>query len=236
MYIKKLGLLSLVVIAGMAVYAQDPAMGSSSTTPTLKTPMAVAPRFGIKAGANIATLEPDNYRSGNTYSANSKTSLYAGLFANIPLSGMLRFQPELLYSRQGAKSNTTTIGTGTGGSTVTTNSKFEQDLSYINLPLMFQYQTPGGFMAELGPQIGYAISANKVFDNGGEENNEDSFDSFDLAAGLGLGYMSRVGLGINARYNFGLANIIQEGNTKDGPELKNRVLQIGLSYQFGANK
>jgi hypothetical protein len=52
-----------------------------------------------------------------------------------------------------------------------------------------------------------------------------------------LGYVTRVGLGFNARYNFGLTNIIDEGESDLMiGELKNRGLQIGLSYQFGAYK
>lgn len=230
MYMKKLSLLSLVFVTGMAVHAQDPAMGTTST-PTLRTPMASATRFGIKAGVNLATLEPDNYSGGNTFTANSKTSFHGGFFANIPLNGMLRFQPELLFSSQGAKVKATTVGTGTS-----TTESYEQDLSYIALPLMFQYQTAGGFMVELGPQASYLIDAKKNGPGSAESSNEPDFDRFDVAAVGGIGYLSRVGLGVNARYNFGLANILDEGQAKGGQELKNRIFQVGLVYQFGANK
>ena len=228
---KKISLLSFVIAAGLSVSAQDPAMGSTTSTPTLRTPMAVVPRFGIKAGANFATLNSNNYSGGNTYDANSKTSIKAGLFANIPLGGLLRFQPELLYNSMGAKVKATTVGTGT-----TTTESYEQDLTYISVPLMFQVQSPGGFFVELGPQVGYLVDATKDGPGETETENEPIFDKFDIAASGGIGFMSRVGLGIGARYNFGLTNILDEGQSKDGPELKNRVLSVGLVYQFGANK
>ncbi|MEJ7911719.1 MAG: porin family protein [Chitinophagaceae bacterium] len=227
---KKISLLSLAFVTGMSVYAQDPAMGSSSST-TLKTPMSSAPRFGIKGGVNLANLEPDNFSGGNVYAANSKTSIHAGLFVNVPLGGMLRFQPELLYSSQGGKVKETRVGTGTS-----TSETYEQDFGYVALPLMFQYQTPGGFLVEAGPTASYLVDATKDGPGDSETENEPRFDRFDVAAGLGLGFVSRVGLGFNVRYNFGLSNVLDEGQAKGGEEIKNRVLQIGLNYQFGANK
>ncbi|HVG12254.1 MAG TPA: porin family protein, partial [Flavisolibacter sp.] len=155
----------------------------------------------------------------------------AGLFANIPIGGLLRFQPELLYNSMGAKVKATTVATGS-----TLTESYEQDLTYISLPLMLQVQSPGGFFVEAGPQVSYLVDATKDGPGETETENEPIFDKIDIGASAGIGYMSRVGLGIGARYNFGLTNILDEGQSKDGPELKNRVLSIGLVYQFGANK
>ncbi len=225
---KKIGLLSLVIVAGLAVSAQDPAMGSGSSTPTLRTPMAVAPRFGIKGGANLANLIVRGDAANNSYETNRKTSFYGGLFANIPMGGMFRFQPEVLYSSQGAKVvNAFTAGTVQG------TDRFEQDLGYIAVPLMVQVQAPGGFFIEAGPQVSYLVSDKR---NESSVRPELDFDRVDVAGAAGLGYLSRVGLGINARYNFGLANIINDGDSKEGLEMKNSVIQVGLVYQFGANK
>lgn len=227
MYMKKLSLLSLSFITGVSVFAQDPAMGSSST-PTLRTPMETITRFGIKGGANLANLIVRGDVPGDTYETNRKTSFYGGFFANIPLGGMLRFQPEVLYSSQGAK----VINNFTSGS-VTGTDRYEQDLGYIAVPLMFQVQSPGGFFIEAGPQLSYLVTDKR---NETSSRPETDFDRFDIAASGGLGYLSRVGLGLNARYNFGLANIVNDGGNKDGLEMKNSVIQIGLVYQFGANK
>jgi hypothetical protein len=226
MYMKKLGLLSLVVIAGMAVYAQDPAMGSATTTPMLKTPLAKVPRFGVKAGANLATLVTKDFPVTETYNVRSKTSLYAGVFANIPLGAVVNFQPELQYSSQGAK-----VTHGFVGGT----EKYEQDLGYIALPLMFQFRTASGFYVEAGPQASYMVSDEKK-DVSGPARPDLDFDRFDIAGAAGLGFLSRVGIGVDARYNFGLANIIDDGGAKTGLQVKNSVIQIGLIYHFGANK
>ncbi len=227
---KKLSLLTLVFATGMSVYAQDQGMGMT-TSPTLRTPMSTAARFGVKGGVNLATLNFNHYPAADNINTNNKTSFHVGFLANVPLGGMMRFQPELLYSGHGSKiSQNVTTGAST------TNQSYEQDLNYIAVPMMFQYQSLGGFVIEAGPQVSYLVQAKQDGPGNMETENEGGYDRFDIAGAAGIGYLSRVGLGINARYNFGLANIIDDGGSKDGPEQKNRVISIGLSYHFGANK
>ncbi len=220
---KKISLVSLMFVAAVSVKAQDRPIGTSST-PTLRTPMAVTPRFGIKGGANIANLIVKKVPSPEEYKTNSKTSFYGGFFVNIPLSEMIRFQPELLYSSQGSK----VVNKYLGGT-----DTYEQDLGYIALPLMVQYQAMG-FFAEVGPQLSFLVTDKR--NNATSARPELDFDRIDVGGAAGLGYLSRVGLGVNARYNFGLANIIDDGGSKDGLEIKNSVIQVGLVYHFGANK
>jgi hypothetical protein len=221
---KKISLFALAFSSSMALFAQENVN---------RTPMAVKPYFGIKGGVNLSKLRPDNYSSMEP-STNLKTTAHAGVLVNIPLNatGTFAVQPELLYSRQGSKmKTTTTIGT------VTTTNAYEQDLGYIALPIMLQARTLGGFYVETGPQAAYLINAQQEGPGSNSETeNKASFDNFDLSWGLGLGYMTRMGLGIGARYNHGLTNTLEEGDADDGPELKNSVINIGLKWYFGANK
>jgi hypothetical protein len=221
---KKISLFALTLTTGMALFAQENVN---------RTAMAVKPYFGIKGGVNLAKLRPDNYTTMEP-STNLKTTAHAGVAFNLPLNttGTFAVQPELLYSRQGSKmKTTTTIGT------VTTTNAYEQDLHYIALPIMLQAKTLGGFFVETGPQAAYLINAKQEGPgNNNETDNKDSFDHFDLSWGLGVGYMTRMGLGIGARYNHGLTNTFEEGDADDGPELKNSVINIGLTWFFGAGK
>jgi hypothetical protein len=222
---KKISLFALALTTSVAMFAQN----YEKTTP-----MATAPRFGIKAGVNLAEMRANGYASGSQPSSEMKTSMNGGFFYNAPLgTGGLAIQPELVYSGQGGKMSTPAMGT-----TPATNS--EQDLSYINLPIMLQWKAPGGFFVETGPQAGYLIRGKLETGTTGNTDNKDQFDHFDFSWGAGLGYLSRIGLGINARYNLGLSNVLEDngGNnsSNDGPELKNKVVQIGLFWQFGAGK
>ena len=95
-------------------------------------------------------------------------------------------------------------------------------------------------MVETGPQLGFLISA-KV-DGTGPQGWSDGGDlkdrrkQLDFLWGAGLGYMSRIGLGVHARYNYGFSNVLNADNNQAQGELKNRVMQFGVMYEFGAHK
>ena len=214
---KKISFIALAIIASTALFAQD--------EPTLRTERTTSPTFGIKLGVSLAKFRGENFNPAPNW--NRKTTINGGLTANFPM-GKGAFAPELLYMGAGSKFDFTP----TGGPTVAG----EQDLHYIALPLMFQIKPAAGFFIELGPQVGYLVSV-----SGDEDNallDEEGFDNFDLAINGGLGYMSRIGLGINARYSYGLTGLLSEtGQANFGDaELKNSAIQFGLTYMFGANK
>ena len=56
-------------------------------------------QFGLKAGANFATLSRHLRPDG----AKTKVDFHGGGFAHIPLFNSFFLQPEVLYSGQGAK-------------------------------------------------------------------------------------------------------------------------------------
>src|SRR5215217_6130479 len=92
---KKTSLFMLMCMAGVISFAQD--------QPQLTKPMEVKPRFGIKGGVNLASLEIDDDTPATNFNTNSKTSFHVGVYANIPISEMFRFQPEILYMGAGSK-------------------------------------------------------------------------------------------------------------------------------------
>jgi hypothetical protein len=232
MRMKKMSLFALALATSAAVYAQE-------SQPQLRTPMEVKTRLGIRAGANLSTVNMGNQASvvdGAVTGANSKTSYNAGLLLNIPFgTGVFRFQPEVGFSSQGARFQG---GTGTG-------FRYEQDLNYINVPLNFQWMvSPNGFFVQTGPQIGFLTNARTkdASGMGAPENNTDlkgRFNTTDIAWSAGVGFVSRIGLGVDARYNLGLRNVRNE-TTGTTPMMtgnwRNNVAQIGLIYHFGAGK
>ena len=198
--------------------------------------MAVESRFGIKGGVNIATLNNKDYPSSADFKSNTKTGFHGGFFVNVPMGSVIKFQPELLYSLQGAKSRIN-IATPTGS----VSSNYKTHLHYLNLPLMFQARpASGGFYVELGPQLSYLLSAkNKDISNVAgvtERDIKSELKKIDVASCGGIGFVTRVGLGNDARYNWGFLNVLDDNNPANiaGTKLRNRVLQIGLFYQFGA--
>jgi hypothetical protein len=204
---KKISLVALAFCISAVGFAQD--------NPQLRTPMEKKVRFGIRAGANLASL---NLTDVSGVEVNTKTSMHGGLFVNAPLGGSFAIQPGLEYSGQGAKWK---MGT--------TNS--EIDMHYLNVPIMVQWKSTGGFFVETGPQAGFLLGASV-----NDVDADEGYDKFDLSWGTGLGYLSRMGLGANARYNLGLTNTLDDDGSSSSSKAKNSVIQLGLVYQFGAHK
>lgn len=165
--------------------------------------------FGVKAGLNIANL------TGDLEGTSSLASFNAGALVNIPVSSMFSVQPEVLYSGEGAKVD--------GG---------KYQFNYINIPVLFQYNNPTGFIAEVGPQIGLLTSAKAKADGGGSTDVKDYLKSTNFSAVVGVGYKLAMGLGFNARYNIGLSNISDE----DGGTIKTGTFAVGAFWAFGTKK
>ena len=159
--------------------------------------------FGLKGGVNLANLE-------NTANTESRTGFNVGALAHFHVSPRFALQPELQFSTQGAKMNN-------GGT---------HENNYINLPLMGQVMFGEGFRLQTGPKIGYLVSSKA--DSGNNKTDLDNiYEKTDFSWSVGAGYLTRNGLGFDARYNIGLNDISQNNN-----DVKNRVWQIGLFYQF----
>ena len=236
---KKISFILLAFATSQALFAQ-------STNYEKSTPMTVTTRFGVKAGVNMSEFRIDNSDNSSVAapSTQMRTSFNAGVFANIPIGGMFRFQPEVNYSGQGSK-ETASYSYTVGTNTTTGTMNFTQKMGYINVPLLIQLQTTSGFYVEVGPQAGYLISAKQDMTgntggtaNTGETDNKSYFRKLDWDAVGGIGYLSRIGLGVDARYNWGLRNIYDKENSANAnqPSLKNSSFQFGLFWQFGEGK
>ncbi len=162
--------------------------------------------IGFKAGVNIANL-------GTNLSPKPSAliGLHAGLLAHIHVADKFAVQPEVVYSMQGAKDN----------------SNSELRLGYLNVPVLVQYMFSNGLRLETGPQAGILLSA-KEKDNNISVDVKEGVNDFDFSWAAGVGYLSKMGLGADARFNFGLSDI----NKNNTGKLKNNVAQIGLFYQF----
>ena len=172
-------------------------------------------QFGIKGGVNIATLN-DEDRVPDAQ-VKSRLGFHVGALAHIHLSDHWALQPEVMYSKEGAEYN---FPTYTG----------KTDLNYVNVPVLVQYLTGSGFRLQTGPQIGFLTSA-KFERPMNFETEKNDIDDTNFSWAFGLGYLTKSGFGIDARFNIGLSNMYKDG-IYPGQELKSRVGQIGVFYQF----
>ncbi len=230
MCMKKVSLFLLVSVASLASMAQ-------SDQPQLKTPMEVKPMFGVKGGVNLASLEIDDDTPTTEFETNSKTSFHLGVYGNIPLSSMFRLQPELLYFGGGSKVDGTPLSGNQG-----TKATYEADLDYVAIPVKLQLMTKGGFFVEAGPQFSFLTTARQDNNTGTDPDIKDEgiIRKTDFSVVGGIGYTSRIGLGLHATYMHGITNVFNTGNQRAtnpiGGDVSNRGILIGLHYSFGANK
>jgi hypothetical protein len=171
-------------------------------------------QFGVKAGTNFATLA-----GAGSEGATTKVDFHGGGFARIPLVNSFFLQPELVYSRQGAKATS-------DGYVININQ------SYLNIPVLAKWQHSSGFYGETGPQLGFLLAAN-VSAGGSSQDVRSSYKSTDFSWAFGVGYkLPLISAGIDARYNVGLSNIAAQ--EVSGYPVRNSVFQLGVFYVFGA--
>lgn len=195
-------LLSLCIVVGTMAFAQS----------------TDGPRFGIKAGGNLSSFTGSDSKS--------KVGFYAGAIVNIPISDAFSVQPEVVYSQQGAKAK------DDYEMATYTVKNMEQTLSYINVPVMLQYNVTPEFYLEAGPEFGLLVNAQAKGDINGSSyktNNKDSMKSFNFGAGIGLGYRFTENLGVSVRYIAGITKILKNDF---GDSSKNTNIQLGLNYYF----
>ena len=206
---KKILFLSIASLAFAISQAQIGVASEYKPKPAASTSQI---KFGIKAGINLASVSGDDVDD-----VAMLVSFHGGATVNIPFGGMWAFNPEVFFSGQGWKED------GGDGKVTTGN---------INIPLLLQYRNPSGFYAELGPQIGFLLSAKEKEGDEDAVDIKDFFKSTDFALALGLGYQTKSGFGFGARYNLGLSSVIDDSDVK----AHNSVINIGLFYMFGGDK
>lgn len=173
---------------------------------------AQKPVWGIKGGLNLATIKSSNENA--QLQTNTRLGYHLAVISHNHLTHKIAIQPELQLSSQGAEVNTP-------------SEDYPWRLSYINVPVMFQYMFNNGFRIEAGPYAGVLIGAKAFYDEGTNEDIKDNFKTLDAGLGFGLNYLTYTGFGFGGRYNIGLTNISDIGS-----KVQNQVFQISAFYMF----
>lgn len=171
-------------------------------------------QIGIKGGLNLS-----NY-SGTNFSTNTMAGFHLGGLLNLKLGEVFSIQPEVLFSTQGAQYKNAT-------------TKSNLKVSYVNVPVMVKLLF-GNVYVEAGPQVGFKTGEDANIPN---QSINQFAKNLDLSAGAGIGYHSKGGLGIGARYVAGISKVgdFNKTTTLD-PEFKNSLIQISLFLTLFNNK
>lgn len=175
---------------------------------------------GIRAGANFSHFTNkdqwysywDDYSYGNEAKMDfkTKTDFYLGLFGNIRFAKFYALQPEINYSRQGAKLDTNI--NNWNGQTITA--------SYLVFQLVNKFYF-NRFNVHFGPTLEFLV----------EQKNFDAENEIDLGITAGLGFDITDNFGIEARVKKGFIPVYSFNN-----DHSNVTFQAGVYYTFNMKK
>lgn len=175
---------------------------------------------GIRAGANFSHFTNkdqwysywDDYSYGNEAQMDfkTKTDFYLGLFGNIRFAKFYALQPEINYSRQGAKLDTNI--NNWNGQTITA--------SYLVFQLVNKFYF-NRFNVHFGPTLEFLV----------EQKNFDAENEIDLGITAGLGFDITDNFGIEARVKKGFIPVYSFNN-----DHSNVTFQAGVYYTFNMKK
>ena len=187
---------------------------------------------GVRAGMNLATISNMN--------ADMKADFYVGGFVSIKFTSFYTLQPELTYSRQGAKSG---LYDFRGDDPIVIDPQMYPrfrniELQYLSVGAMNKFRIAAGLHAVVGPTLDFKVGDNFT-------RFYDDPIGVDMAIVAGFGYTFPFGLTVEARYKQGLIDIF--GNDYDDDfysnnsyyennvlkQIKlNQVIQLGAAYSF----
>ena len=170
-------------------------------------------KFGVRAGLNLADVA---LKSGDVKRESKiRPAFYVGGLAEFAFNDVVLMDAGLTYSNQGAKAKE-----GDGA--------LRQHA--LNLPVWFKYDF-AGFRPKAGLYAGYILSQQLKTGNEITTVDKDDYKHFDYGIGLGAEYnLPNNGLFFEASYNWGLANLEKNGDSKN--YANNRVIQVGVGYKL----
>lgn len=203
----------------------------------------------VRGGVNLANVSISD--NGSIDDAKSLTSFQAGIIGDIYVAPMLSFQPGLLFTGKGTK-------TEVGSTTDATYYRATSNPYYLEIPANLVVKTPGStvkFFGGAGPYLGIGIAGKnkadgKIFGNAFHSESkidwsDDDPATLDYEEGAGFGIMKRFDYGVNGlagvefskavvavHYGLGLAKL-QSGSSSSADEKnKHRVWSLTLGLKL----
>ncbi|HQV85140.1 MAG TPA: porin family protein [Chitinophagaceae bacterium] len=228
---KRISLILVMALGSLFSQAQQTVKNSGGTS------------FGLRAGVNFQNITGKD-EDGNKLENDLLTGFNIGINAEIPLAPQFYFQPGLLFTTKGAKSEDLILGQTIKG---------KINISYVEMPLNFLYKPmlgQGRLLMGFGPYVALGVGGKATYEGGGSSLSEDiefkktvklsdPDDVFyvrpmDAGANLLFGYQfaNKVSVQLNAQLGLTKINPEYEGASNDRTEAKNTGFGISLGYRF----
>jgi len=227
----KISLIAVMILGAIFSQAQE------KTSPTGGT------SFGIRAGVNFQNINGKD-ENDDKLKNDMLTGFNIGINAEIPVGVDFYFQPGLLYTIKGAKSEDVI-----GGQPFNTTLK----ISYLELPLNFLYKPllgTGHLILGFGPYVAFGIGGKATYEGGGSGLTEkikfqktvQSSDPddvvyirpMDAGANMLVGYEfgNRLSFQLNTQLGLTKINPEDEGASNDKSSAKNTGFGFSLGFRF----
>lgn len=129
-----------------------------------------------------------------------RNGFFFGGFVDYGFSDMMSAQIELQYSAEGGKAD-------------------DLKADYIQMPIMLRFSLGNSFTIGAGPMVSL-----KTW------KDQDAFSTFAFSATGGIEYMLTQELFVDARFSYGITNILDQD--LEGIEAKNNNIQIGIGIKM----
>ncbi len=212
---------------------------------------AMAQSTQIKAGLNLANVSTTD--EGRVNDANQLSSFHVGIVGDLPIGSVLSFQPGILFTGKGAK-------TQSGDASSNNYSKATTNPFYIEVPANLVFKAPIGTNTKLfvgaGPYLGVGISGKTKIETVRPllgkseierdiEFSDDDPTTLDYEEGAGFGVMRRFDYGFNGlagiegksivlgvNYGLGMAKLQSGANNNENNNNKHRVLSVSIGFKL----
>jgi outer membrane protein OmpA-like peptidoglycan-associated protein len=144
-----------------------------------------------------------------------------GVWLNFPLGNTLSLEVQGQYSRVGGKFETGNITT------------YDQELTYISVPLFFKLHAGKYVAFDLGGQADFLTKATDKT-TAVDVDNKDFFENTSLGVLGGIEFIPRGRVTIYAKYVHGLKRIADDANAN--PSVYNQQIQAGLKFKLFGKK
>lgn len=221
---KKIILVSIVLLLTMPMTAQiivDRNGGQNgyinSLSQTTDHRSSVMIKYGVKTGLNISSMSDfmafkSDFSSGVGFRIGGFVNMRWGQRTenSLPGTGVLGFQPELIYSNQLVKIDVNEI-----------------KMNYISIPMFLKIYPTTALCVELGPEFSYLITTSpSKLDVDDAKIKVGDCKGLCMGASVGIAYDFNTGLTVGIRYTHGLTDLAKNLKWRNN----NTQITIGMMF------
>jgi hypothetical protein len=190
---------------------------------------------------SVIGLNISNLTGSDVSDAGSRVSFNLGFGVDIQFNDQWSFAPEIVYSRQGFKSDIVASDIGSADpffNTLEERVTFSQD--YLLVPLKMHFRPIEAFYVFAGPQVAILLNESNNSRNVSEVDIINRSAPIYFAGTIGAGARLYKGLGLRVSYQFGLSRAFKDleitdflfGNENIKTKAYHSVFNVSLIYSF----